>query len=451
MHRRISKTAMGLALVLAVSSCMRTADRASRGPVESGRSYSVAPSRGSPAASPRALHRRCPKAPAFRPGAEGAVAYVADGRLHVMELASGRDRVLVHRPEAPVGGPVAFSPDGRWIAFGHGLVVASAGGEVCSPLRRRGSPGKGRTPCSSWRWLPGRNVLIGQTRRGRLIEARTGGRRRRLPIRAGTWAVDPSGRYVAYAVFGAPRIQQIRVYDLVSGTRRVIYQTAAHRIAPPLVAEWSPDGAWVLFWPDIQNSASLAADGLPLRAVSTNSGRRIRIAPVMLAYERFLTWCGDDLVAAVGGDRYVTHRKRLVLATRPVWGTRALTPDRSRSFYEPVCSPDGARVAVVSTRSGWEPRFDVWDRSLWIVSFDDRSPKRLLSTRGFSYENPIWSGDGRSALVVRRRSKPRAGASLCLASVNRPGTCSKVADLGRVGFGYYGINGYGVDWYQPRS
>jgi MreB/Mbl protein len=104
---------------------MRTADRASRGPVESGRSYSVAPSRGSPAASPRALHRRCPKAPAFRPGAEGAFAYVADGRLRVMELSSGRDRVLVHRPEASVGGPVAFSPDGRWISFG-GIVTSTS-------------------------------------------------------------------------------------------------------------------------------------------------------------------------------------------------------------------------------------------------------------------------------------------------------------------------------------
>lgn len=409
MHRRISKTAMGLALVLAVSSCMRTADRASRGPVEPGRSYSVAPSRGSPAASPRALHRRCPKAPAFRPGAEGAVAYVADGRLRVMELSSGRDRVLVHRPEASVGGPVAFSPDGRWIAFGHGLVVPSSGGQVCSPLRGRGSAREGSI--SSLRWLPGKDVLIAETARGRLIEARTGGRRRRLPIRVGTWAVDPSGRSVAYAAFGAPRIQRIRVYDLVSGTRRVIYETPGHRIAPPLVADWSADGAWVLFWPDTQNSASLAADGLALRAASPGSGRTIRIAPVMLAYERFLTWCGDDLVAAVGGDWYVTHRKRLVLATPPVWGTRALTPDRSGSFYEPVCSSDGTRVAVVSTRSGWEPRFDAWDRSLWIVSLEDRSPKKLLSMRGFSYENPFGPGTGGPCSSFGEGASPGRGRS----------------------------------------
>ena len=42
-----------------------------------------------------------------------------------MELSSGRDRLLVHRPEASVGGPVAFSPDGRWISFG-GIVTSTS-------------------------------------------------------------------------------------------------------------------------------------------------------------------------------------------------------------------------------------------------------------------------------------------------------------------------------------
>ncbi len=237
MHRRISWTAMGLVLVLAASSCMRTADHAGQGVVVSARSPEAH------ASLSIAIQRGCPKASSFRPGPEGAVAYVADGRLHVLELSSGRDRVLVRKREAPVSGPVAFSPDGRWIAFGRGLVVASTGGRVCSPLRRRGSP---RGGCSSWRWLPGRNVLIGETRCGRLVEARTGGRRRRLPIRVGTWTVDPSGRYVAYTS-GAPRVQQIRLYDLATGTRRLIYETPGHGIAPPWVSEWSPDGAWVLF------------------------------------------------------------------------------------------------------------------------------------------------------------------------------------------------------------
>jgi hypothetical protein len=80
-----------------------------------------------------------------------------------------------------------------------------------------------------------------------------------------------------------------------------------------------------------------------------------------------------------------------------------------------------------------------------------RVPERLLSTPGFSYENPIWSADGRVVMVVRRESKPRANASLCLACVNQSGSCITVARLGRVGFGYYGMDSYDVDWYQPGT
>lgn len=54
-------------------------------------------------------------------------------------------------------------------------------------------------------------------------------------------------------------------------------------------------------------------------------------------------------------------------------------------------------------------------------------------------------------LVVLRQSKPTAGASIWLVSVNRPGNCQEVGDLGQAGFGYYGINPYGLDRYQPRS
>ena len=147
----------------------------------------------------------------------------------------------------------------------------------------------------------------------------------------------------------------------------------------------------------------------------------------------------------------MTDGKRVVLAAPPDWRPRAVTVDPARSWYEPACSPDGRLIAVVSTKTGEEPVFDTWDRSLWLLPPPGgRGPQELVSTPGFSYENPIWAADGRSVLVVRRQSKPTASASICLVSVDRPGTCQQVADLGRVGFGYYGINAYGLAWYQPR-
>lgn len=400
--------------------------------------------------------RRCPAAPPFSPGAEGAVAFAAAGSLHLVEFSSGRDHVLVPKGAAPAvdSGPVSFSPDGRWIAFGPGLVVAAAGGRVCSPLGRRGPLDYAST--YSWRWLPGRDVLIGETGRlaGSLFEATMNGKVRRLPIQVDTWALDPSGRYIAYGYPSNPftsGAEQIRVLDLATGTVRIVYRGPRHQIAPPLVAQWSPDGRWVLFWPDFDRSASIAADGLPLMAVSATTGKTVTVTRIMLLDEKFLTWCGQSLVAAIGGDRFVTDGKRVVVAVPPAWGSRALTFDAFRSWYEPACSPDGRHVAVVSTRSGTEPGFDTWDRSVWVLSLGGQPPEKLLSTPGFSYGNPIWAADGRTVLVVRRQSTPTAMASICLASMDRPGKCQEVAGLGRAGFGYYGIDTYALDWYQPRS
>lgn len=379
------------------------------------------------------------------------MAYAAGGSLRLVELSSGLSHVLVPKETAPVAWPVSFSPDGRWVAFGPGLVVAAAGGPVCSPLGRRNLNAAYAT---YWRWLPGKDALIGETSTGGLVEATMSGRVRRLPIQVDTWALDPSGRYLAYGYSPHPTaagIEQIRVFDLATGSVRILYRGPRHKIAPPQVTQWSPDGRWVFFWPDFYNSASLAADGLPLIAVSAQTGQPVTVADTVLAYNNFLTWCGSSLVAAVGGDRYVTDRKRVVLAAAPGWRPHALAFDAARSWYEPACSPDGTRVAVVSTRSGTEPVFDTWDRSLWLLTPGGGSPEELLSTPGFSYENPIWAADGTSVLVVRRQSKPTTRAGICLAPVERPGKCKQIADLGQVGFGYYGINTYALDWYQPRT
>ena len=78
----------------------------------------------------------------------------------------------------------------------------------------------------------------------------------------------------------------------------------------------SPDDRWVLFAIDPQSSASLAADGLTLQAVSVDGGRPHVVATGLLA-DDYRAWCNGKLVLTAGGDRVTTHHKWLVVTGPP--------------------------------------------------------------------------------------------------------------------------------------
>ena len=85
----------------------------------------------------------------------------------------------------------------------------------------------------------------------------------------------------------------------------------------------SPDRGWVLYAIDPMGSASLAADGLTLRAVRVTGGRSYTVASGLL-YGDYRAWCGGRLVMTVGGRPHldaqqVADRDRTadVPSTRP--------------------------------------------------------------------------------------------------------------------------------------
>jgi Tol biopolymer transport system component len=245
------------------------------------------------------------------------------------------------------------------------------------------------------------------------------------------------------------RNEALWTIDVSTGERRVVFRRPS---AAPQLAGWSPDGRWLLFWPDLRGSASLASDGISLRAVPTSGGRPVSIATT-LGYEDFVSWCGDELVATAGRGRAVTADKRVVTASAPSWSTRQLSGDGSRSWFTPACAPDGSRIAVTSTRDAEERRFDAADRSLWLLGRP--SPRRLTGRDGdgVSEEFPRWSSDGRWLVFVRHASRSGAPAELVLARVGS-GRASVELRVGRLSpqLGYYGHHDWGAvsDWYRPR-
>jgi dipeptidyl aminopeptidase/acylaminoacyl peptidase len=366
----------------------------------------------------------------------GRVASLRGGALHVTDLRTCRDRVLVRHATWPV----RWSPDGKWVAFGDGRVVSAEGG----PARRPLGSGVGRF---SWTWSPASAELAGVTHDEAVVVAAPDGRARRIsPSDWGAYRVlfDPKGRTLA-----VQRDHGLWTIDVATGRSRAVFAPDRGAAVP---ASWSPDGRWILFWRAVLESGSVSADGLPLEGVPATGGRAVPIATTLL-YDDFLTWCGDRLVAAAGGWRGVTSGKRLVTASAPDWSPRGLGADRDRSWFSPACSRGGV-LAVTSTRNDEEPTFDVAERSIRLVdlSGDTLGPAVGSEGDGVSDEFARWSPDGRWLMFVRRAARPQAPARLMLARVDG-GRVTVVRSVARLSgqLGYYGHPEWGdaTDWYRP--
>jgi dipeptidyl aminopeptidase/acylaminoacyl peptidase len=202
---------------------------------------------------------------------------------------------------------------------------------------------------------------------------------------------------------------------------------------------WSGDDRWIFYFVDPGNSASIAADGLPMRVVA-RAGGRPHVFPVSLNYDDYRAWCGGRLVFTAGFDRVATNRKRLLVAAPPAWRTRALWPDRGESFGSVACAPDARSVAVLAQRSSGDPEFFSTRWQLWRVGFDGTRTLLDAPPAGSADESPQWSHDGRSLLFVRERAG--RGRVMLL----QDGTLyGPLANLG-YSLGYYGHHAWGVRW-----
>jgi N-acetylmuramoyl-L-alanine amidase len=179
--------------------------------------------------------------------------------------------------------------------------------------------------------------------------------------------------------------------------RTLLYRSPTDAVGPPVHARFSPDHRWVLFQTDGYESASIAADGLPLLAVPVTGGRVIRVESHVLPWPDFVQRCGDGFVVSAGFDRYVSARKHVDLIRPPRWRPVDISRDARWSWYAAACSPDEKWVAATRTVNGDERRIDAAERSIWLLATDGSSRRRLVgrASDGISDESPRWSADGR--------------------------------------------------------
>jgi len=390
---------------------------------------------------------RCP------PGDLGTVAFLRGNALDVLDLHSCRTRVLVRSHAA---GPVRFSFDGRYVAFNGGF-VPTRGGTVTRTV------GAGT-------WSPKSDILADPTRRGGLELIRPGAPARRLlPDGWGvlTLAFSPDGRTLAVSRTGyhSPTTQkkdwhqEIWLIDTATGKRHVVFKLEPPTLAPGWLQGFSPDGRWLLFWEDSQNSASLAADGLPLVALPVSGGKPVTVAHG-LHYPDYLTWCGNSLVYVIDhGGRQVTLGDGIAVTSPPTWRSQVVLPAAGKTSWNSVACPTAAAAArgggglvVAGGPTNDDSPFGQEHRSLWMVSPSaGATPQRLTQTNppaGATDELPMWSGDGRWILFVRTRPGGiSAGGSLYAIDPFGGNLVGPIANIGRTA-NYYGSYSwpFQLDW-----
>jgi hypothetical protein len=305
--------------------------------------------------------------PASSAGGDAKILYVLGKRATIVYLGHPlRQPIVLTRT-----GPPRWSGDGRLLSIGGWIV------------------GRARLPATQLEWAPTGETAAFQTKEGAVLLWTASGMRTVVPaawgatsIAWGAAGVLALGRSVCHVPCGVARHQEVWVWR----------NGSMHRVAGPLrgvsrpiVAGFAPDGR-VLWWPDSQGSASIAADGLPLYA------NRTRITGT-LVFRDYIVRCGRHLAVVAGGDRYATHGKRILFDGRNV------SDDTTRSWVSPSCTANGRLVAAAG-RNWEENRFGVEHRAIWELL-----PTRRRLTRppsGWTDESPHLLKDG-SVVFVRTR------------------------------------------------
>ena len=394
-----------------------------------------------PVILPDEVPRECPDAEPYEPASRyGTVAFVRDGDLYRADLEGGEVK-LVETGNRNIEPDVGWSPDGRWIYFGEGVVVRAQDGEVCRPLG----------VVSDAQWGTG-DTLVG-IGAGRLLFGNPGGSRQEADL-DGRFARSPlsieGGRLIALlaTVPGSGnntiRAEEIWVFDVETGEATGGLRLAQNPATSPEIADLSPDGKWVFYWDRPRPWAP--SDPSPLMAFHLGSTRD----PVQVGTEPLfgdqLTWCGEQLIVNAPDKRLIRSGRRLAASTAPDWNVRPLSILAGDIYSDPLCSPDGGAVAAITFKV--YPGRNATPR-IHILGLGN-TPGSDSQMQGGEYRNPSeWSSDGRWVMVELKRLGTGT-ISLSLQGLGGPTrfdtTRVNVIELGSEAE-QLGPRTY--DWYQP--
>ncbi|NSW84226.1 MAG: PD40 domain-containing protein [Syntrophothermus sp.] len=311
----------------------------------------------------------------------------AGGELCLGEPAKERPRVLVKREAGFDLGRIAWSPDGKWVAFERLKVGQSEAGQVGIWKVDAASGAVARVYISRLRFDRERGV-VGE-----------------VPRLAG-WS--PDGEMVI--LWRGPCSASIEADGLPLG----LAPSDGYEEPVPVVGKgWNWESAW--------ESAVLVRPGF------------VATAPGKLAF-------------VIGAGRDTWTNKRLAVYDFQS-GELAYLTGADWAVIDPAFSPDGKLLVYsagpeVKDAGGYEQtlRQGLASRRLWVVGTDGGKPRRLTNDPAYRDERPFFSADGRYILFARLDGENKV--SLWLVQPDGSGLEQVVESIGLLTgdftFGYYG-------------
>jgi len=190
-----------------------------------------------------------------------------------------------------------------------------------------------------------------------------------------TWAWSPVGATLAVGESGdAPGVFTI---DPSSGER-----TPTANEGDVTALAWSPDGS------------RLAYAGSKIRVTDLASGRTTSLADGVGNVDT-IAWSPDGTGLAV--DSFSDDRDRIIVLAADGSGQRTLVDQGApQGPSAPAWSPDGSRIAYVSTPQKEGATRAHFSFEVWVIGAEGSSPTRIFAGECCigDWDGPVWSPDG---------------------------------------------------------